>query len=266
MAARIIEIYQRVVAAIIGLYHLAGDVAGLLMSSVSVPFTLRPSQFSVFTKNFFYNVYIAGVATLQAVVLLGLIMGAIILLVALSAFPDTPIEGALGRVYALGFLEIIGPLIVSFVVTACFTPTITYDIASMRISGEYEMLLVTGVNPAVFLISPVFYAVIVTIAAHVIFFISSLLTGTYVVALLNPSFNFKTMMDVFYGSVEAADILIVAFKVFNIAIAVSLFPLREALHAGYYHAEIPGRATRAARNNILYIAISEIMLAVFIYT
>ncbi|MBE7437143.1 MAG: ABC transporter permease [Spirochaetales bacterium] len=260
------HIYRKVLNSIGYLYSLGNDLAGLLSQALVTPFSFRKSDFFIFKKNLWYHIYLGGVSTFQAVTLLGSIMGAVILLVVLSAFADTPVEGAMGRVYAIGFLQIIAPLLISFVVTACYTPAISYEVTHMRGSGEFELLLATGVNPIIYLVCPIFYATVVIISSHIVFFMAALLTGSYVMSLLMPVFNFGLMVDVFYRSIEASDLLVMTFKVFIISSAIALFPLRESLQADPYHARIPDLTTRAAKNIILYLAIAEILLALHLYT
>jgi phospholipid/cholesterol/gamma-HCH transport system permease protein len=114
-----------------------------------------PEKFSVYRKQFFFEVNNIGITSLGIVSIISIFMGGVVTIQAAYGFtsPWVPL-------YAIGFttresviLEF-SPTIVSLILAGKVGSNIASEIGSMRISEQIDALEIMGINSATFLILP----------------------------------------------------------------------------------------------------------------
>jgi phospholipid/cholesterol/gamma-HCH transport system permease protein len=115
----------------------------------------KPEKFSVYRKQFFFEVNNIGISSLGIVSIISVFMGGVVTIQAAFGFTSPWIP-----LYAIGFtaresviLEF-SPTIVSLILAGKVGSNIASEIGSMRISEQIDALEIMGVNSASFLILP----------------------------------------------------------------------------------------------------------------
>jgi len=115
----------------------------------------KPEKFSVYRKQFFFEVNNIGISSLGIVSIISIFMGGVVTIQAAFGFTSPWIP-----LYAVGFttresviLEF-SPTIVSLILAGKVGSNIASEIGSMRISEQIDALEIMGVNSASFLILP----------------------------------------------------------------------------------------------------------------
>jgi len=115
----------------------------------------KPQKFSVYRKQFFFEVNNIGISSLGIISIISIFMGGVVTTQAAFGFTSAWIP-----LYAVGFttresiiLEF-SPTIVSLILAGKVGSNIASEIGSMRISEQIDALEIMGVNSASFLIMP----------------------------------------------------------------------------------------------------------------
>lgn len=115
----------------------------------------KPQKFSVYRKQFFFEVNNIGISSLGIIAIISVFMGGVVTTQAAFGFTSAWVP-----IYAVGFttresiiLEF-SPTIVSLLLAGKVGSNIASEIGSMRISEQIDAMEIMGVNSASFLIMP----------------------------------------------------------------------------------------------------------------
>lgn len=115
----------------------------------------KPEKFSVYRKQFFFEVNNIGISSLVIVSIISVFMGGVVTIQAAFGFTNPWIP-----LYAVGFtaresmLLEFSPTIVSLILAGKVGSNIASEIGSMRISEQIDALEIMGINSSAFLILP----------------------------------------------------------------------------------------------------------------
>ncbi len=115
----------------------------------------KPERFSVYVKQFFFEVNSIGISSLGIVSIISVFMGGVVTIQAAFGFTSKWIP-----LYAVGFttresiLLEFSPTIICLILAGKVGSNIASEIGSMRISEQIDALEIMGVNSASFLILP----------------------------------------------------------------------------------------------------------------
>lgn len=199
-----------------------------------------------------------GYASLPVVGLTAFFSGMVLALQSYTGFSRFSAEGSIATVVVLSMTRELGPVIGGLMVTGRVASAAAAEMGSMRVTEQMDALMVLGVHPMKYLVTPRLVAGIITLPLLVLLADCIGVYGGYVVGLyrlhlnegyyLNQTFEYLKTIDVVSGLVKAA--------VFGVVMTIT------GSFAGFYAhqgAQGVGRATTQA------VVVSSILILLFNY-
>jgi phospholipid/cholesterol/gamma-HCH transport system permease protein len=156
-------------------------------------------------------------------------------------------------------------LIVAFIVIGRSATAITTELAGMRVNGQFDMLLVTGVNPHIYLFAPRIWGMVLSLFALNIFFIAFSVVGGFIMARVITYIDFYFLFQGFIQNIDIVDIIMLILKSIFFSMGIAVIAIREALKVDISSTEIPQAATRTVMQTIAYVLLVDIFFAGVIY-
>lgn len=248
--------------------HRATDIglfAALYYSSFTSLFFPTPGLRALFWDNFVKQVYFTGVQALRLIIVISLAIGGIVIIQTINQLPQFGGENLIGSILVVVNVREIGPLIVAFIIIGRSATAITTEIASMRVSGQFDILLTAGIDPNYYLFAPRIWGMIVSTGSLIIFFIAFSILGGFLMARITTYINFYFLLQGFVQNLSFMDIVTLVLKVFLISQFISIIAIREGLKVGIASTEIPQAASRTVVHTLVYALAIDIFFAGVFY-
>lgn len=255
------KIGERLVAKIEDL----GNSFALSYSALTSLFVTSSYQRRSFWDNLTKQVYFTGVQALKLTVFISLFIGGIIIIQTMNQLPQVGGEELIGTVLVVVNVREIGPLVVAFVVIGRSATAITTELAGMRVNGQFDMLLATGVNPHIYLFAPRIWGMVVSLFSLNIFFMFFSLIGGFVMARVITYIDFYFLFQGFIQSITIVDIVVLILKTLFLSMGIAVIAIREALKVDISTTEIPQAATSTVMQTLAYVLLIDIFFAGIIY-
>jgi phospholipid/cholesterol/gamma-HCH transport system permease protein len=202
---------------------------------------------------------------LRLIILISLLIGGIIIIQTINQLPKVGGEDLIGTILVLVIVREVGPMLVAFIIIGRSATAITTEIASMRVSGQFTMLLTTGVDPNIYLFAPRIWGMIMSMLALIIFFNAFAIIGGFLMARAVTYIDFYFLIKGFFKSLTMLDMVILNLKAFFMAVTISIISIREGIKVGIASTEIPQATTRTVVRTIFYTLLIDIFFAGIFY-
>ena len=155
-------------------------LVSILMSFKSLKYMKFRSIYTVIINQTTFT----GLHALSFVVFIALIIGATVIIQAMTALPMFGVEGFLGNLMVVIVAREIGPLVTALIVITRSGSAITAEIATQQQSGEIFSLEVLGIDTKLYIVFPRIMASILAIFSLIIIFNSVAFAGGYLISQL----------------------------------------------------------------------------------
>ena len=222
-------------------------------------------RYGLVRKAFFRQVYYTGVQSLLPVCLIASVLGGISLVQLLDRLPGGSLE-LLSGILALIVVRELAPLLIAFIVIGRSATAIATRIGEMRVSGQFELLVSSGVNPNLYLFVPRIWGLVVSSLALLVFFYVSTLLGCLFAVRAFTYVNAMHLMRGVLSEVSMADLGIAYLKMFFQSYSVALVAIVQALRVRRSPQEVPRAATGAVVRSIVLIILVDVVFAAIFYS
>jgi phospholipid/cholesterol/gamma-HCH transport system permease protein len=187
----------------------------------------------------------AGARTLPIMILLGLLVGASIVLQTTPSLARYGPADLIAGVVGVTVLRTLGPLLAAIIFAGRVGAGFTAELGTMAVSEEILALDTMGIHPVGYLVAPRFMAGVLMLPALTILFDASALLGAYIVALTQFNISHDAYMDVTEQFVALSNFTFGLAKSVVFAVIITLVCCYKGFHVRGSGMEV-GRATMQA--------------------
>ncbi len=227
----------------------------------------KPEKFSVYRKQFFFEVNNIGISSLGIISIISVFMGGVVTTQAAFGFTSAWIP-----LYAVGFttresviLEF-SPTIVSLILAGKVGSNIASEIGSMRISEQIDAMEIMGVNSASFLIMP---KILAAVFINPFLIAISMFLGLFGGYLMGVATGATTPYEYIFGIQYA----FMPWKVWYAFFKTGMFAFiitSVAAYNGYYTSggalEVGRSSTRAVVWSSILILLANLLITHIVFT
>jgi phospholipid/cholesterol/gamma-HCH transport system permease protein len=242
-----------------------GSAAWLMAQVIRSLFRLRREQFQVLRRVLRLQVKFTALEALPLTMIAALLMGGITLIQVFGQLSTYGAEDYLSQLLAKLVIRELGPLLVGVIVIGRSGTAIAAEMASMKLSGEVDALIATGVNPIQYLLVPRMLGGIVAVFSLIIFFDATALLGGFIVAWWRLPLSLTSFMDALGGVIGAKELAITFLKALVFGGSIPLLCASYGLRVKRSTTEIPQAVTKAAVASLLMVFLIGGLLSAALY-
>lgn len=135
-------------------------------------------------KNFLRNIYFIGVLSLGLILLSGIFIGMVVGLQGYYILKKFGTEEIIGQMTALTIIRELGPVVSALLFAGRTGASLTAEICLMKNTDQLTAMEMMGINPIIKVISPKFWACILSMLILALIFIVISIFGSYISTVL----------------------------------------------------------------------------------
>lgn len=229
---------------------------------------LRPSVWPRTTRNVLARqILFTGVEAIPFIALVGLLVGASVVLQAQVWLSRVGQSDLLGPLLIAVVVRELGPLLTNFVVIGRSGAAITTELGIMRVNGEVDLLDAQGLDPFLYLVLPRVLGVMVSVFCLALVFILVAMISGFLFAYLLGMTNL--VPGLFFGdllrALTPADMVNVLAKTLLPGMLVGIITTREGLSIDPVFTQVPQAVTRALMRSVAALFITSAVISVLTY-
>ncbi|MGB2706302.1 MAG: ABC transporter permease [Candidatus Omnitrophota bacterium] len=234
---------------------------GIFMAEVS--FWLFPSPFRI--KQIWKEAEKIGVSSVPIVSLVSLFTGMVLALQSAYQMQKIQAEMYIASLVALSMVRELGPVLTALVVAGRCGAAITAEIGTMKVTEQIDALETMATNPINYLVTPKFWALLISLVVLTIYANFIGILGGYVVGVYKLHITHHMYMKMTFDPLQHSDIRNGLYKSLVFAIVICVIACFEGMRARE-GAEGVGKATTSSvvRSFVLIIA-CDCLLTAFMY-
>jgi phospholipid/cholesterol/gamma-HCH transport system permease protein len=242
-----------------------GSAAWLMTHVVRGFLALRLDQLGVILRIVRMQVKFTAVDALPLTVVTAVLLGGITLIQVFGQLSTYGAEHYLSQLLAKLVIRELGPLLVGVIVIGRSGTAIAAEMASMKLSGEVDALIATGLNPIQFLLVPRMLGGMVSVFSLIVFFDAAALLGGFFLAWLRLPLSFAFFLGGLGEVIGAQELAITLLKGLVFGGAIPLLCAAYGLRVQRSTTEIPQAVTRGAVASLLLVFLAGALLSVALY-
>jgi phospholipid/cholesterol/gamma-HCH transport system permease protein len=242
-----------------------GSAAWLMTRVIRGFFSLRLDQFGVILRVVRMQVRFTALDALPLTMITALLLGGITLIQVFGQLSTYGAEAYLSQLLAKLVIRELGPLLVSVIVIGRSGTAIAAEMASMRLSGEVDTLVATGMNPIQYLLVPRMLGGIISVFTLIIFFDATALLGGFLLAWSRLPLSLASFLNGLGGVIGVRELGITLLKAVVFGGAIPLLCASCGLRVKRSSTEIPQAVTKAAVASLLMVFIAGALLSAALY-
>jgi len=206
-----------------------------------------------------------GVSSLPIISLISLFTGMVLALQSAYQMQKIQAEMYIASLVALSMVRELGPVLTALVVAGRCGAAVTAEIATMKVTEQIDALETMATNPINYLVTPRFWAFLVSLIVLTIYANFIGVIGGYIVGVYKLGISHHMYMKMTFDPLRHSDIRNGLYKSLVFAIAICVIACFEGMRA-QEGAEGVGKATTSSvvRSFVLIIA-SDCLLTAFMY-
>ena len=234
---------------------------------VSIIISFRSMRYLRFRS--IYNIAInqtrfTGIDALPFVVLIALLLGATVIIQAMTSLPKFGIEGFLGNLMVIIIARELGPLVTALIVISRSGSAITAEIATQKQSGEILSLEIMGIDTRLYIVFPRILASTLSILSLIIIFDLVAFVGGYLISRLTVFIPINIFFQALLDSFSMEDLIAMILKSVLFGILVPLI----CCYYGFRPKskfEVPIFVSRAVIRTLFVVIIINAVVSVLFY-
>jgi len=211
------------------------------------------------------QILFTGIEALSIIVLIGLALGAVIIIEGFSILPQLGQGAVIYQILIIVITRELGPMLTAFIIIARSSTAIATELGNMIISHQIEALVSIGINPISYLAVPRFLGVTIsTVILNVYFNLSGLIGSFFITQLFAPlQFNeyFRSLLMV----LRASDILSSLIKSVIFGVIISTVATYNGFKVQQSSTEIPQVAIRSVGQGFIYCILADAVITMIYY-
>ncbi len=216
-----------------------------------------------------YNIIVnqtrfTGIDALPFVVLIAMLIGATVLIQAMTSLPKFGIEGFLGNLMVIIIARELGPLVTALIVISRSGSAITAEIATQKQSGEIMSLEILGIDTRLYIVFPRIVASTLSILSLIIIFDLVAFIGGYLISRLTVFIPINIFFQSLLNSFSLKDLIAMFLK-------SGLYGILVPLICCYYgfkpksKFEVPIFVSKAVIRTLIVVIIINMVVSVLFY-
>lgn len=211
------------------------------------------------------QVYYTGFQGLPAILLLGIGVGFLMVVQAMSGLNLIGSNNMLGQMFVAVVMREVAPLLTVLIVIARSGTAVATEIGNMKVNREVEALEVMGIHPLVYIVAPRIIAGTISVLCLSLYFLfAAFITGMLVSLLL-----YEAPMGYYSNSIFLAlgadDVVLFAAKILLSGALVFSVCCYRGLKVNKASYEVPQATTAAVVDSVMLVVCCHMLLTVFSY-
>jgi len=211
------------------------------------------------------QILFTGVEALPVMGLMAFILGAVVILQALTQLPKLGAEEAIGTVLVMVIIREVGPLMTALMVVGRSGSAIAIELGNMQVHEEITAIEAMGINTMHFLTAPRIIGVVLSMVCLFLYFDLVALAGGFLVARWTLSIPIGRLLHSFAVGVQFADLIVGIVKCTLNGIAISLICIYQGLEVKGSPTEVPQAATKAIVRSFIVCMVLNIFVTYLFY-
>ncbi len=225
--------------------------------SLKVIWTERDLGQRDFWRQVLLQIYFTGAQASGHVIVLGLGVGAFVIVEGIGGIGSLSGAESLGRMVTVVVLREVSPLITGGVIIVRSVTAITAELGVMRVRREIEALEVMGISPIRQLITPrILGGIVSMVSLNVLFGVVSLFGG-YLIARLLVSIPIDLFISAVFSAVTPIDIVAFAAKVGIGGLGLLLIACYHGMSVDESPTDVPVAVSRAALSAFVFLVMFD---------
>lgn len=222
---------------------------GTLKNAISSDFAPGVAARSLVHSIMLTQVMFTGVQALSLVSVIGLLIGASIII---QTNMMVPADGELiGRVLVAVVLRELAPLITAIVVAGRSGTAIATELGNMKVNHEVLALSSLGVDPLRYVVLPRMVGCVVSVVALMIYFSIVSLSAAFAIGIVSSGASLSSFQQGVAGSVMPHDLILFFAKGLGLGTIVGWLSCHFGLEVKSSPTEVPQQASRAVVMSLL---------------
>jgi len=238
---------------------------GNYVKSIGLSFkSLRYLRFRSLYSTVINQTRFTGIDALNFVVLIALIIGATVIIQAITNLPKFGTEGFIGNVLVIIVARELGPLITALIVISRSGSAIAAEISTQKQNREILSMEIMGIDTRLYIVFPRIIASILAILSLIIIFDLTAFIGGYVIARTTVYIAPETFLQTALDAFSLKDLLATFIKSLIYGILVPLI----CCYYGFKPRskfEVPIYVSRAVIRTLFTIIVVNVIISVLFY-
>jgi phospholipid/cholesterol/gamma-HCH transport system permease protein len=196
------------------------------------------------------QILFTGVEAVRLVSIMGLLIGATLVLQTWLVAPGTPGE-MLGKVLVTVVLRELAPVLTAIIVSSRSGTAIATELGNMKANSEIQALAAMGIDPPRFIVLPRLVGAAVSVAVLMVYFSAVAVLGGCVVSWIIAGPSFATLQQGFAHALVLADLGLFVVKGAGLGVLTGWLCCHYGLQVKSSPTEVPQKASAAVVMTLL---------------
>jgi phospholipid/cholesterol/gamma-HCH transport system permease protein len=259
-----VAVIDRLGSVLVGFFQYILLLVGLLYLSIKVVWTERDLGQRDFWRQVLLQVYFSGVQASGYVAVLGLCVGAFVIVEGVGGIGSLSGADSLGRWVTVVVLRELAPLITGGLVIARSVTAITAELGVMRVQREIEALEVMGISPIRHLVTPRIFGGLVSMITLNVVFSAVALFGGFLISRLLISIPAGLFIKAVFSAVSPLDILAFSLKIGVGGLGLFLIACYHGMSVGNAPTDVPVAVSRASLSAFVFLLVFHGLISLFL--
>jgi phospholipid/cholesterol/gamma-HCH transport system permease protein len=205
-----------------------------------------------------------GINALPFVIIVALLLGATVLIQAMTRLPEFGVEDFIGDILVVIVARELGPLITAFIVIGRSGSAIAAEIATQKQNREIASLEIMGIDTRLYIVFPRIVASILSIFSLIIIFDVVAFMGGYIISRTIVHIPLDVFGRILLDSFTMRDILSAVIKSITSGLLIPLI----SCYYGFKPTskfEIPIFVSKAVSRTLIITFVTSVIISVFFY-
>ncbi len=225
----------------------------------------HPAGGEVVRRTALYQIYFTGVDAVLVVVSLGLIIGGVVVVQALSILSGTGNEDFLGTLMELVIFREVGPLMAALIVIGRSGSSITVELGNMAVHRELDLLEAMGIDPYRLLVLPRLIGVVAATFCLCMLFDTVAVFGGFGVARLATEISVWQYARIVGWHLTFVDIGLGAVKTVTFGTVIATVSTWQGMAVGRAITEVPQATRRSVIHSLVLCFVVDLLVTVAFY-
>jgi len=222
----------------------------------------RPGGEGLVRRTTMYQLYFTGVDAIFVVASLALVIGAVIIVEALSLLTGIGNEDYLGTVMELVVVRELGPVMTALIVIGRSGSSITVELGNMRVGREVALLESLGIDLQRYLVLPRMVGVTIAIfCLCVVFDVVAVLGGYAVARMVAIDTPLLTFLEIVASHLTLTDLLISVVKTLLFGLVIATVSTYQGMAVHSVVTEVPQATRRSVVHSLVLVVLVDFALS-----
>jgi phospholipid/cholesterol/gamma-HCH transport system permease protein len=229
---------------VLGTLTTAGELYSTLRDALLSPFTPGVAARRTVRRIMLMQVLFTGVEAVALVSVMGLLIGATLMIQTRLLAPGQPGE-ILGKILVTVVLRELAPLTTAIIVSSRSGTAIATELGNMKAHSEVAALSALGIDPPRFIVLPRLVGAALSVLVLMVYFSAVAVVGGYAVSQLIAAPSFTALRAGFAHALVWADLVLFLVKGAGLGVIVGWLCCHYGLQVQSSPTEVPQKASKA---------------------